>query len=188
MPHAAKRPKQRCHACSARRPEASFASSSAKICTDCTSVGTRWCTLCSQPGDVSLFDAYETVHRACSAEHARNYRRSRRQAGDSGVYVIALDGVPVYVGQAQCMAHRRKEHSGETSGNSCKQAYVLRVMLPGRVTFSSIPVVVSRLDEVERRLIETHRPRLNKTHNKQYYREFTAAEIDVLRHGGARFR
>ena len=157
-----------------------FPSSLSKLCETCRGSGLRWCTLCKEAGRVEEFDKRGNIHLACSAKNGRAVRSNRRKNGQSGVYVISLDGEPIYVGQANDLVFRKKEHFGQTSGNSSKQVYTLAFLLGSRVTFSSIPVERSRLNEVERRLIKGLTPRLNKTLNKAHFRPFTRDEVLAL--------
>lgn len=160
-----------------------FPSSGSMLCTTCRDSGLRWCTACKEVGSVDAFDKRGNQHLACSAKIGRAVRKARGESGRSGVYVIALDGKPIYVGQANDVDFRKKEHLGETSGNGSKQIYVLSFLLGRRITFTSIPVVRSRLDEVERRLIGWLAPRLNRVLNKGNYRPFTRDEVLSLASG-----
>jgi len=81
-----------------------------------------------------------------------------------GVYLLARDGVIVYVGQSKCPLARVAAH------RSLARRRVPSWLPIRGVVFDSVSVIPchpDRIDALERGLIEFHKPVYNKAHNPE---------------------
>ena len=85
----------------------------------------------------------------------------------SGIYVLAYKGEVIYIGQSKRMLNRLAAHmSAWAAKRKAKQPHIIAKLGIYYDEVHIMPVHVDRLDEVERKLIDLYRPRLNVQHKR----------------------
>lgn len=104
----------------------------------------------------------------------------------SGVYVLVLRGVVIYIGKSKCMLTRIYSHrniwSSKRRGQKLPEWFAS--MIPG-IQFDEIhirPCPLETLDQLERDMIDVYKPRFNTQLNKA---KQTTAEVPLMVRGVA---